>query len=103
MYFFNQIHDFGPVGDEPNWSTSGDGDTELNDLFVKMAQNLPQAPQLKCDGGSFYPITMNSSGPSGELDESKLVFLLFGGTNAEHLATQLYLNLVMHQSRGSLF
>merc|ERR1712106_1009148 len=73
---WHKIHDFGPVGDEPNWVTSNTDD-HLAELFTKMALHLPLAPKLKCDGGSFYPITMgvsSNSSESGELSESKLVF-----------------------------
>lgn len=83
--FWDQIHDFGPLGNEPNWEINQKPTTELERIYSQVADMFIAAPIVRCSH-SFYPIVHKSSVKT----ESELSFVILGGEDAEKTAFASY-------------
>ena len=92
---FLKVHDFGPVGDEDNWSTLDNPMLELESLYSLIATVLPTS-KLNASKSSLFPILEKSP------DETpmNLIFIILTGPNAEETATSLYISLFYKTNKG---
>ena len=93
--WYLKVHDFGPVGDEDNWSTLDNPMLELESLYSLLATVLP-ASKLNASKSSLFPILENSP----DENPMNLIFIILTGPNAEETATSLYISLFYKTNKG---
>ena len=86
------MHDFGPVGDEDNWTTLDDPMLELESLYSLLSTVLPDA-KLIASKSSLFPILEKSP----DENPMNLIFIILTGPAAEETATSLYISLFYKQ------
>lgn len=90
-----KVHDFGPVGDEDNWTTLDNPILELESLYSLLATVLPTS-KLNASKSSLFPILEKSP----DENPMNLIFIILTGPNAEETATSLYISLFYKTNKG---
>lgn len=93
--WYFKVHDFGPVGDEDNWSTLDNPMLELDSLYSLLATVLPTS-KLNASKSSLFPILEKSP----DENPMNLIFIILTGPNAEETATSLYISLFYKTNKG---
>ena len=93
--FIFKVHDFGPVGDEDNWSTLDDPILELESIYSLLATVLPES-KLNASKSSLFPILEKSP----DENPMNLIFIILTGPAAEETATSLYISLFYKTNKG---
>jgi len=94
---WSKVHDFGPVGDEDNWSTLDNPMLELESLYSLIATVLPTS-KLNASKSSLFPILEKSP----DENPMNLIFIILTGPNAEETATSLYISLFYKTNKAIL-
>lgn len=94
---WSKIHDFGPVGDEDNWTLLEDPILELESLYSLLSTVLPES-KLNASKSSLFPILENLP----DENPMNLIFIILTGPNAEETATSLYISLFYKTKKAIL-
>lgn len=101
---WSKVHDFGPIGDEPNWDVILEPDriTQLTEIYSKCHNRFLTAPQMSAINGIPYFPVFDPEFSISSQNPNQIAFLIFAGKQAEELASNLYFSLCCREKKARL-
>lgn len=94
---WNQIHDFGPLGNESNWCLAKSVTGKLDEIYDSFGNMFMTAPIVRSTHSHFPVIDCSES-----ITKKEASFVIFSGQDAENLATSCYQGLTQDKKIGAL-